>query len=538
MSRITYVETYWPRRLLHVDGQTLTSVERVGNATYGTFERPTYNILSYTWGRFESSAGEAIVIHNTPWKIPRIRPDHFTTSDFYRVINRVSQGCSHIWIDVACIHQENEAIKLSEIGHQAAIFQGARCAFIWLSHCSVDGLEPLRQQIMYDEVPRFSTIMRKRTRYFQRSLQIFQHLFNDPWFSSLWTLQEAFLRPDATVLTKDASTLLYDSLGDDMWLELLLEFFSDVYDIMQTLLRNSKSLKKSQTGKIFLAREIVKLISDAGAKELHLSNGIQLYAISTSRNPRDHKDKIYGIQQVFGTALGETARTWNGTRFTLEELEDLLGDHIGILSPIFSQMWIRIGDSQPKRSFSLSSRLTVPPYITDNLTRVSLDGHKSMGSISFHKWFGHWFSGYLCDFSTMCSYWKTARIHFSSKALERRPDYRIEYIHLDQTDRNQRAFPTALLQEGSLCGRPGELNALILAEYGIETRVFLLGKIISSDRVRHESSWTGILAYPVNDDGDIYWTRIGICIWDVGDKELETKVEGLFLSKAYQLPLY
>ncbi|KAI0544327.1 heterokaryon incompatibility protein-domain-containing protein [Xylaria curta] len=530
MSRITFVQTYWPRRLLHVDGQTLTPVERVGDATYGTFERPTYNILSYTWGRFESSAGEAIVIHNTPWKIPRILPDHFTTSDFYRVINRVSQGCSHIWIDVACIHQENEAIKFSEIGHQAAIFRGAESAFIWLSHCSLDGLEPLRQQIRYDEVPRVGTIMRKRTRYFQRTLQRFQYLFNDPWFSSLWTLQEAFLRPDAMILAKDASTLFYDDIKDDMWLELLLEFFSDVYDIMQALLRNSKSLKKNQPDKIFLAREIVKRISDAGAKELHLSNGMQLYGLSTSRKPRDPKDKIYGIQQVFGTALGESSPTWNGTtRLTLEELEDLLGDHIGILSPISSQMWIRIGDSPPRRSFSLSSRLTVPPYVADKLTRFTRDDHRSMGSISFHDGFGHLFSGYLCDFSTMCSYWKIARIHSSSKPL---PDYRIEYIHLDQTDRNQRAFPIALLQEGSLCGCPGELSALILAEYGIETRVFLLGKITSS------AIWAGILAYPVKDDGDIYWTRIGISVWDVGDKELETKVEGLFLSQVYQLPLH
>lgn len=136
---------YWPRRLLHLQGDKL-SVPRTGESTYGEFEAPTYNILSYTWGRFMSPDGEALPFENVSWDIPKVHTDHFTVDAFRTVIKRVALGmegedgekCQHIWLDLACINQKDQAEMLEEIGRQAAIFNKARHCFIWLNRTTTD----------------------------------------------------------------------------------------------------------------------------------------------------------------------------------------------------------------------------------------------------------------------------------------------------------------------------------------------------------------------------------------------------------------
>jgi hypothetical protein len=43
----------WPRRLLYV--LEMRSYERDGDNTYGGVREPAYNIISYTWGRWEAA---------------------------------------------------------------------------------------------------------------------------------------------------------------------------------------------------------------------------------------------------------------------------------------------------------------------------------------------------------------------------------------------------------------------------------------------------------------------------------------------------
>jgi hypothetical protein len=45
------IEDYWPQRLLHIP--TMTSYEKESGDIYCQTQRPDYNILSYTWGRWE-----------------------------------------------------------------------------------------------------------------------------------------------------------------------------------------------------------------------------------------------------------------------------------------------------------------------------------------------------------------------------------------------------------------------------------------------------------------------------------------------------
>ena len=78
---------------------------------------------------------------------PRIRPDHVTADEFRAVIKRVGRGCSQIWLDIACINQEDDRVKLDEIGHQAAVSQGAKDV---LSRCPIKSQLPLEAQMRDD----------------------------------------------------------------------------------------------------------------------------------------------------------------------------------------------------------------------------------------------------------------------------------------------------------------------------------------------------------------------------------------------------
>lgn len=86
------VENYWPRYLLYVNGNTLTTYPRQqengGWATYRGVKNLTYCILSYTWGRYMSRGDEprsALRIDGVRWTVPPINPTTgFTAEGSYR----------------------------------------------------------------------------------------------------------------------------------------------------------------------------------------------------------------------------------------------------------------------------------------------------------------------------------------------------------------------------------------------------------------------------------------------------------------------
>lgn len=132
----------WPSRLLYVEENRFQSIQRDGACSYGGLNSPSYNILSYTWGRWETKHGDALPIEGTPWETPIVDRKGFSVEAFAKVVNYAKQGGSFVWLDVGCIDQQDEKAKASEIGKQAAIFRGARQAYIWLSHSRKVVLEP------------------------------------------------------------------------------------------------------------------------------------------------------------------------------------------------------------------------------------------------------------------------------------------------------------------------------------------------------------------------------------------------------------
>lgn len=217
---IDTVPPEWPLRLLHVP--TMTSLERQEGNIYGNFMEPDYSILSYTWGRWQVADGNpALVVRGVPWRIPAIDEQHFSATQLQRVIWNISLGeqsedeerksIVFVWIDIACIDQENERIKAIEIGRQAAIFANAKSVYIWLSHLDEAELR-LCDEVLYDSWETLLSAEGNEARdtveenaWIESLMQPLEILLRDPWYTSLWTLQEMFLRADAAILSKGSN---------------------------------------------------------------------------------------------------------------------------------------------------------------------------------------------------------------------------------------------------------------------------------------------------------------------------------------------
>lgn len=146
----------WPRRLLHVP--SMTSLEWRPGDKYGGHVAPRYNAISYTWGRYDLDIPgakkmkryrntKAIQIKGVNWPVPRICPEHFSVDQFHRLIWQACESvdgaegnCDFLWLDVACIDQNNGPQKYAEIGRQAVIFHGAQRVFVWLTKLGSESL--------------------------------------------------------------------------------------------------------------------------------------------------------------------------------------------------------------------------------------------------------------------------------------------------------------------------------------------------------------------------------------------------------------
>ncbi|KAK8133126.1 hypothetical protein PG999_001299 [Apiospora kogelbergensis] len=235
----------WPRRLLHVP--SMTSHEWQPGNIYGLVREPTYNALTYTWGRWRLGDSEqpwvkAIRIQGVSWEIPRIDPRRFTAAQFASVIQKatqsvpqwkkpgvdISEEIEYLWLDMACIDQRGSNPKsAAEIGRQLPIFKNARQVFSWLHELPSVVLGRVLTEVdrMTDELPNLAASRSAPAPVLNAIYQNLSLILDDPWFSSLWTLQEAFLRPDCILFSKEGKTRI-TTLGSgavrhDTFLDLL-----------------------------------------------------------------------------------------------------------------------------------------------------------------------------------------------------------------------------------------------------------------------------------------------------------------------------
>ena len=288
---------------------------------------------------------KAVAIHGLTWDVPRIQPTHFSTQDFERLIqtsinyrsrqvqrqNSNGLPTQHLWLDIACIDQEDERMKMSEIGRQAKIFENADTALIWLNHHGSRRLEQTLQQfvVAIEQLEKEPELDSAKT-----AADGLATLLQDPWFSSLWTLQEAFLRKDALLLSLQGESVLLNGylIADPRLLTLCC---SGLLQVPASYLQDYVPVSQW--------KDLVRLkdaIQKSGLGLLYSDSPIVLYTGARFRNSTFELDRIYGIMQTFDLRLGTTSEGAENQKFTLVELEDQLGAALIKKWPIRSQFHI------------------------------------------------------------------------------------------------------------------------------------------------------------------------------------------------------
>ena len=565
----------WPRRLLHVP--SMTSYKWGPGNTYGDSTEPAYVAMSYTWGRYMLSDDELphvkpLPIQGVDWAIPRVNPvTHFSVTEFQAIIKEVMRvpdrffdftdyrwrqrtwkrrllntlyrfienqvwGYKFLWLDIACIDQRWTRTTMLEIGRQARIFRHAKQLYAWLSRLPTAALRPLLYNLraavygLQNEPFTKEGAQGFHSRpWLRMAIDSLTGLTNDPWFSSLWTLQEAFLCTNAIILSHDGQAAL-DLSTFDLRPWSLQQLFSFANELIYWSERSRAPRAEPEFN------ELMELVQRSGLAALHLNNPMALLGVSYTRKTTRELDRIYGIMQVFGSdfKVGLSRVDADPRReYTLAELEDEFGAAIIEHYPILNQMHVFLSPPEFGKGWCARGTSAVPwmaergdlfGWDSGNRIDVTIEvGHKAMCEISTLMMNGNMWaklSGRACSFTKLQQAWRQAdQSPFASKML--RSNWRmhrssIPSIHMIALDRGTPFEPQApKLRVLNVAGLgtdeyQHDLALWITEQPGVEDlQVFLLGR----SQIGDEYFYTGLLLLERTTANIKHWYRVGICMW-------------------------
>ncbi|KAJ1323429.1 HET domain-containing protein [Microdochium nivale] len=539
----------WPRRLLHVP--SMTSYEWKPGNWYGPAKSPRYNAISYTWGRWalddsDQSDVKAIEIKGIQWGIPRIDPKHFTVAEFHtaitfatterqrsrRLIPEGPKTIEYVWLDIACIDQRITVSKSSaEIGRQAQIFGQASELYIWVPGLDSSVLRDIGHLVhgpTGDEGSIFNGSLSSgrlidKSVFNESLLGEIKQLLGNPWFSSLWTLQEAFLlgQADGLFVGRDQNEDPTVRLCD------LKSFYNRCDEALKTMVAAEASTQDESAQQSL--RQLLADMNRAGLAAVACENGIAVLSAANDRICTREEDRIYGIQQIFGFRLGTTVDPDN--KYTRAQLDQQFNCALLETYPLLSQLhnfttpcpfgsgW-RPNTSSVARKTSVQQRL-LPMFmgrINDELD--SLCTLSTAIVAEQHLW--GYFVGSLCKLETLeerisCVEqdfrWKHGLsvgrdfdrlsmldVHLDeSDQLRNSPEYHGVGHHLVPSGACQRALRQWLLQVSPA----SKLYVLLLGPKHSEHRMFGL-LLLSRD---------GVNAMSEEHREGQFWQRLGYCEW-------------------------
>ena len=551
--RVSGFHVEWPRRLLHVP--TMTSIPRSGHNTYGGVQEPDYNALTYTWGRYEMPTGHRLDLEGIAWRVPCICPSHFTVTEFDFVLKSIASDSGFVWVDVACIDQEDLVVKMDEIGRQADIFRRAKKVYAWLTSHSTDQLISLTSQVdrFSRELERLeisdhsfeygeADIQRIVNEGVGACLDAVARLISDPWFTSLWTLEEAYLRDDAVLLSRTGGIIPRGSpisnamqlitLGSDFQtINLALAPYRATSHELECLLKRAE-----ESGLIYI--DVVKAAP------------MLLYSAASFRTTTRELDRIYGIMQVYDFRLGASKSP--GTYYQLEELEHQLATALNLKSAPAAQLFIHVKPPPAGQAWRISQHCTMPEVyylcrICEERCRLSFN---SSGEATFN--------GTCNTLTSLRRFWDQAVEHRSDRYAHGASwwrHYRVN-INLDSNQTDIRAYEKSfeLVREAQdVCrcpfcsAKPSSqkqgLSKFIAALPSPEAcySVLMLGGVRLYKAAGPGTgvlvlSWAGLLVVgEVAPSGEIRQRRVGICSWEAAEGDLKPHHESLWKPCTYQL---
>ena len=341
----------------------MTSVERIDSDIYPAggldtlVKEPPYSVLSYTWGRYEKRPRrpeyERLQISGIDWEIPPIAEAHFSVQDFETVIEELRRHHDFAWIDIACIHQEDEILKAAEIGQQARIFANARSAFIWLCRTPGDIHERILRQTwslweMYweDAQEDFVFDAGVENRFIEvldAAMVTITEISQDPYFSSLWTLQEYLYRPGASIIYAEPGVHSSFSLSLGH-LNQMMAFQSS--EAIQNRVKSIINI----TGRMGYAPASVPLYS----------NPHQSRAAAGYRTASIEQDRIFATMSAYRvvTQASKGMSRRNPYSYSMAELRHAFATTLNEISPSLGQSFIHPTRPAPGESWKLPAQLS------------------------------------------------------------------------------------------------------------------------------------------------------------------------------------
>lgn len=233
--------------------------------------RPEYFAISHTWGRWKIE-GPPVKLSGTPWSIPaNTRFDVHNLPTILRECTAIPYR--YVWMDLVCIPQDGSKLSKIEISRQATIFREAANAVMWLNDIEEwrylpavvewlclefisqnkflrgDLVEPLDNHAMQDRLSGDVEFMTPKS----QKVGVPGPEEINPWFTSLWTLQEVCLRPDMLIADKHLRLL---SPGNAVI----------TFDNLVAL--NYAQWKADKVAKIGSVRQLSSLLGTTGLSEL------------------------------------------------------------------------------------------------------------------------------------------------------------------------------------------------------------------------------------------------------------------------------
>ncbi|KAK3939037.1 hypothetical protein QBC46DRAFT_355388 [Diplogelasinospora grovesii] len=507
--------------------------------------------MLFPWGRWrikgqDADTAPALPVKNTPWPIPPVSSDHFTVEAFKTVIDQIakSSGVSWVWVDVGCIDQRRDDPKSGfintqapiEIGRQAAVFKRAKSTFVWLCRLSNAKLTAAVADVQQHGLD-FSDYILGPNRgqripdpLAESLRKAFDDIFSDPWFSSLWTLQEVVLRNDALVFSTDGTPVLWAE-GQRMFLTMFINHCQNVYRDLEKALAQKQTSSSSSSWVVSEAaasaiHRIKQQILQAGFYYLFSTNPNVQYGTARYRTTTRPEDRIYAIMQIYNIVVGKSVRPDENPQ--LDELVPEFAAAINNASAILGQYFVHTQKPGSGASWQITEQSIIPdalmvyrdPVNLATITLATLDfdgGENGQGqAVAVAK-------GMVCSFPDL--------LKASQEDGRRNPSFARQGLGLDFEAFLDHHVPGRDTFQYPLGGPGG-----IIVDYEKKVQVLHLGHLRGLPKKPPSGEFhrrhVGLLLHSrtgregAKGQESVAFERLGVCIWsDRSSNDLLEKIE-------------
>ena len=389
---------FWPTRLL--DPRTCTAYQRGASNSYDGDIEPRYVAVSYTWNRFAAPGKwQRSQVKNVPWRIPVVRDYHFTPERLNEVLQEAVDRANvrFCWLDIFCIDQSLSPSQSEEVHYQPSIFRCATETFVWLTRTPSDILTALQD--------RWRKCVESEADHLDQLASSLAAVLEDPWFSSLWTLQEA--EPNTRIIAREGVSVPSSKLSHP----------GNTFDtgFSMSSRESSLTLRDLSLYSRFYAKEhswspwdfaqlatserqnapvLAIKLRRAGLLDTYLFNPNLLYQLAQFREVNKLQDRLHYIRRdVFNmvqdaSPMGHTARPVSPSQLDSLHLDIILK------APVQSQLFLATSLQPQGPSWALAPDVFVPNF--PFLARY-LEQHITLCEVTHGVWPSVNVSGFACS---------------------------------------------------------------------------------------------------------------------------------------------